>query len=99
MRPIHDRLIVKRDAPRLQTEGGVYIPTAGQDSPAVGVVIAAGTGRLLKNGVLHPLIVKVGDRVLFSQHAGSDVSIQGEDYLVLRENEVLATIYEGEKDE
>jgi len=94
MRPINDRVIVKRDQPRMQSEGGVYIPSNGQDKPAAGVVLAAGSGRVLKSGIKHPLIVKKGDRVLFSQYAGTDVNIDGEELLVLRESEVLAIVYE-----
>ncbi len=93
MRPIHDRVVIRRDQPKMQTAGGLYIPDKGQEKPAMGTVIAAGTGRILKSGIKHPLIVKEGDRVLFSQYAGTDVNLDGEELLVLRENEILAVIY------
>ena len=93
MKPIHDRVIVKRDQPRMQTAGGIYIPSNGQEKPAAGIVIAAGTGRILKSGIKHPLIVQEGDRVLFSQYAGTDVNLDGEEFLVLRESEILAIVY------
>jgi chaperonin GroES len=93
MRPIHDRVIIRRDQPKMQTAGGLYIPEKGQEKPAIGIVIAAGTGRILKSGIKHPLLVKEGDKVLFSQYAGTDVTIRGEELLVLREDEILAIIY------
>src|SRR5512137_1332249 len=92
IRPLHDRIIVKRTEEEEKTKGGIIIPDTAKEKPAEGKVIAAGEGRVKKDGTKIPLEVKVGDRVLFSKYAGSEVKIDGEEHLMMREDDILAVI-------
>jgi chaperonin GroES len=92
IRPLHDRIIVKRTEEEEKTKGGIIIPDTAKEKPAEGKVIAAGEGRVKKDGTKIPLEVKVGDRVLFSKYAGTEVKIDGEENLMMREDDILAVI-------
>lgn len=92
IRPLHDRLIVKRLEEEEKTKGGIIIPDSAKEKPIEGKVIAVGEGKLNKNGKKIPLDVKKGDRILFARYAGTEVKIDGEEHLMMREDEVLAII-------
>jgi len=92
IRPLHDRLIVKRTEEQQKTKGGLYIPDTAKEKPVEGTVIAAGTGKILEDGTVRKLDVKKGDRVLFGKYSGTEVKIEGEDHLILREEDVLGII-------
>ena len=92
IRPLHDRLIVKRLEEEEKTKGGIIIPDSAKEKPIEGKVIAVGEGKLNKHGKKIPLGVKKGDRILFARYAGTEVKIDGEEYLMMREDEVLAII-------
>jgi len=92
IRPLHDRLIVKRLEEEEKTKGGIIIPDSAKEKPIEGKVIAVGEGKSNKNGKKIPLDVKKGDRVLFARYAGTEVKIDGEEHLMMREDEVLAII-------
>ena len=92
VRPLHDRLIVKRLEEEEKTKGGIIIPDTAKEKPIEGKVIAAGTGRLNKDGKKMPMEVKTGDRVLFAKYAGTEVKMDGEEYLMMKEDDVLAVI-------
>ncbi|MBF0139368.1 MAG: co-chaperone GroES [Magnetococcales bacterium] len=91
-RPLHDRLLVKRVEEERKTSGGIIIPDTATEKPIQGEVIAAGTGAIDNDGKVRPMDVKVGDRVLFGKYGGSEVKIDGEDYLILRESDVLGIV-------
>lgn len=92
IRPLHDRLIVKRLEEEEKTKGGIIIPDSAKEKPIEGKVIAVGAGRINKDGVKIPLELKKGDRVLFAKYAGTEVKIDGEEYLMMREDEIFAVI-------
>ncbi len=92
IRPLHDRVLVRRLEEEEQKVGGIIIPDTAKEKPQQGEVIGVGNGKLLENGERVPLDVKVGDRVLFGKYAGADVKIDGEEYLILREDEILAVL-------
>ncbi len=92
IRPLHDRLIVKRTEEQQKTKGGLYIPDTAKEKPIEGTVIAAGTGKILEDGTVRKLEVKKGDRVLFGKYSGTEVKIEGEEHLILREEDVLGII-------
>lgn len=92
IRPLHDRLIVKRLEEEEKTKGGIIIPDTAKEKPIEGKVIAVGEGRLKKDGTKIPMEVKKGDRVLFARYAGTEVKIDGEEHLMMREDEILAVI-------
>lgn len=92
IRPLHDRLIVKRLEEEEKTKGGIIIPDTAKEKPIEGKVIAVGEGRVKKDGTKIPMEVKKGDRVLFARYAGTEVKIDGEEHLMMREDEVLAII-------
>ena len=89
VRPLHDRLIVDRLSEGEQKIGGIIIPDTAKEKPQKGEVIAVGLGKVNENGKRQPMDVKPGDRVLFGKYSGSDVLIDGEDYLIMREDEIL----------
>jgi chaperonin GroES len=97
LRPLHDRIIIKRIEEEEQVRGGIIIPDTAKEKPQQGEVIAVGQGRLLENGNRVPLDVKVGDVVLFGKYAGSEVKLDDEDYLILREDEILAVLQKSKK--
>ena len=90
MRPLHDRVIVKRIDEEEKTSGGIIIPDTAKEKPQQGKVIAVGKGRLLESGKVNPMAVKKGDRVLFGKYAGTDIKIDGEEHLIMREDDILA---------
>ncbi len=92
IRPLHDRVIVKRLDEKEQTKGGIIIPDTAKEKPIEGKVIAAGNGKILEDGAVRPLDVKVGDKVLFGKYSGTEVKIEGEEHLIMREDEILAVI-------
>jgi chaperonin GroES len=91
-RPLHDRLIVRRLEEGEQKSGGIIIPDTAKEKPQRGTVIAAGSGRLQKDGKRIPLDVKAGDMILFGKFTSQEVKLDGEEYLIMREDEVLAVI-------
>ena len=91
IQPLYDRIVVKRKEARTQTESGLHLP-GKEDEPQEGEVLAAGDGRWLESGVLANTIVKAGDRVLFGRYAGVNVDVDGEELLILREDDVLGIV-------
>ena len=92
VRPLHDRLLVRRIEEKERARGGIIIPDTAKEKPQRGEVLAAGNGKILENGKTLPLDVKVGDTILFGKYSGTEVKIDGEDVLILREEEVLAVL-------
>ena len=92
IRPLHDRLIVRRLDEGEQKVGGIIIPDSAKEKPQQGEVIAAGVGALNKDGKRVPLDVKAGDRILFGKYTSQEVKLNGEEYLIMREDEVLAVV-------
>lgn len=92
IRPLHDRILVRREEEETKSAGGIVLPGSAAEKPSRGEVIAAGKGAITENGSVRPLDVKVGDKVIFGQYAGSTVKIDGEELLILSEKEVLAVI-------
>lgn len=92
VRPLHDRLLVKRVKEEEKTKGGIIIPDSAKEKPAEGKVVATGSGRRTEDGKLIALDVKSGDRILFNKYAGTDIKIEGEEYLIMREEDVLGII-------
>ncbi|MCS7079113.1 MAG: co-chaperone GroES [Chloracidobacterium sp.] len=92
IRPLYDRVIVKRVAETEQVRGGIIIPDTAKEKPQEGEVIAVGNGKLRDDGSRTPLDVQVGDRVLFGKYSGSEVKIDGEEFLIMREDEILGII-------
>jgi len=91
-RPLHDRLLVKRLEEEEKTKGGIIIPDSAKEKPMEGEIIAVGKGKKLDDGKVSALDVKVGDKVLFSKYAGTDIKMDGEDYLIMREDDILGII-------
>ena len=92
VRPLHDRVLVQRLDMEETTKGGIIIPDTAQEKPQEGKVVAVGAGRILEDGKKKPLEVKKGDKVLFSKYGGTEINIEGEDYLILREEDILAIV-------
>lgn len=92
IRPLQDRILIKRLAGEEKTASGIIIPDNAKEKPMEGQVIAVGAGKKLENGTLHKPDVKVGDKVLFSKYAGSEVKIDGHEHLILREDDLLGVI-------
>lgn len=92
IRPLHDRIIVKRLEEEQKTKGGIIIPDSAKEKPLEGAVIAVGNGRILENGSVRGMDVKKGDKILFGKYAGTEIKIEGEEHLILREDDVLAVI-------
>ena len=92
IRPLHDRVIVKRLDGEDRTEGGLYIPDTAKEKPVQGKVIAVGAGKRDKSGNLAELDVKEGDRVLFSKYSGTEIKLEGDEHLILREDDILAVV-------
>jgi chaperonin GroES len=92
VRPLHDRLLVRRIDEKETAKGGIIIPDTAKEKPQQGKVLAVGNGRILENGKKVALDVKVGDKILFGKYTGSDIKIDGEEVLILREDEVLAVL-------
>jgi chaperonin GroES len=92
IRPLHDRIVVRRVEEQEQVRGGIIIPDTAKEKPQQGEVVAAGNGKTLENGTRIPLDVKVGDRILFGKYSGTEVKIEDEEYLIMREDEILAVV-------
>src|SRR6185369_17669947 len=92
VRPLHDRLLVRRIEEKETVKGGIIIPDTAKEKPQEGEVLAVGNGKVLENGTKIPLDVKVGDKILFGKYSGTDIKIDGEEVLILREDEVLAIV-------
>jgi chaperonin GroES len=92
IRPLHDRIIVKQLDEESKTAGGIIIPDSAKEKPHQGKVMAVGKGKLLEDGSIRPLDLKVGDKVLFEKFAGSSVKIGGDEYMIMREEEILAIL-------
>src|SRR5258707_11501217 len=90
IRPLQDRIVVKRSESDSKTKGGIIIPDTAKEKPIEGRVVAVGNGKVLKDGKVRPLEVKVGDVVLFGKYTGTEVKIDGEEHVLLREDDVLA---------
>jgi chaperonin GroES len=92
IRPLYDRIVVKRIEQKEQMQGGLYIPDSAKEKPQEGEVAAVGKGKRLEDGKVVPLDVQVGDRILFGKYSGSDIKLDGEEYMIMREDEVLGIL-------
>ena len=92
VKPLHDRVIVKRIEEEETTKGGIIIPDTAKEKPIEGKVVAVGRGKLLENGKKLSLEVKKGDKVLFGKYAGTDIQIKGEEHLIMREDDIIAIV-------
>lgn len=92
IRPLHDRIVVRRTEEEQKTAGGILLPGSAQEKPQQGMVIAVGNGQIRENGDVRALDVKVGDRVLFGQYAGQTVKVDGEELLIMKESDVLGVL-------
>jgi chaperonin GroES len=97
VRPLHDRVLIKRIEEKETVKGGIIIPDSAKEKPQEGLVVAVGNGKILDNGTKVSLDVKEGDHILFGKYSGSDIKIEGEEYLILREDEVLGILAESAK--
>lgn len=92
IRPLHDRVIVKRVAEETTTAGGIVLPGSAAEKPSEGEIMAVGNGKQLDNGEIRALDVKVGDKVLFGKYSGTEVKVDGEDLIVMREDDIMAIL-------
>ena len=92
IRPLHDRIIVERLEEETKTAGGIIIPDTAKEKPQQGKVIAVGKGKKTEDGKVLPLDVKVGDKILFGKYAGTEIKIEGKEYLMMREDDILGVI-------
>ncbi len=92
LQPLGDRIVVKALEPEEKTKSGLVLPDTAKEKPQEGKVLAVGAGKLLDDGAIKPLEVKSGDKVLYGKYAGTEVSLEGQDYLILREDDVLAVV-------
>jgi chaperonin GroES len=92
IRPLHDRVIVKRLESETKTAGGIVIPDSAAEKPVQGKVVAVGKGKILEDGQVRPLDVKVGDKILFGKYSGTEVKVDGDELVVMREEDVMAVI-------
>jgi len=90
IRPLHDRAVIRRTEEQRTSPGGIVIPDSATEKPIRGEVVAVGKGKILENGDIRPMDINVGDRVLFGKYAGTEVKINGEDLLVMREDDIMA---------
>jgi chaperonin GroES len=96
IRPLHDRVVVKRiEENETTTAGGLYIPDSAKEKPQQGEVVAVGNGKRDESGKVNPLDVQVGDRILFGKYSGSDIKLDGNEYLIMREDEILGVLTNG----
>ena len=94
LRPLHDRVVIRRTEEERKSPGGIVIPDTATEKPIRGEVIAVGKGKILENGEIRPLDVKKGDKILMGKYSGTEVKIDGNDYLIMSESEVLAIVGE-----
>ena len=92
IRPLHDRVIVRRLEEERKSAGGIVIPDTAKEKPVQGEVIAVGTGKIMEDGKVRPLDVKVGDKILFGKYSGTEVKLDGQELLVMREEDIMAVL-------
>jgi chaperonin GroES len=92
IKPLHDRVLIKRSESEAKSAGGIIIPDSAQEKTQMGSVVAVGDGKVLADGTVRTLKVKAGDRVIFGKYAGSEFSFEGQDYLILKEEELLGIV-------
>lgn len=92
VRPLHDRVLVKRSSEEEKSKGGIIIPDTAKEKPIQGEIIACGQGRVMEDGKVLPLDVKKGDKVLFGKYAGTEIKIEGDEFLMMREEDILGVI-------
>src|SRR5271168_189103 len=92
IRPLHDRVIVKREEEERKSPGGIVIPDTATEKPIFGKVVAVGKGKILENGEIRPLDLKVGDKILFGKYSGTEVKMDGDELVVMREEDVMAVV-------
>ncbi len=92
LRPLHDRVIIKRMEEERMSAGGIVIPDSAAEKPIRGEVVAAGAGKILEDGKVRPMDIKVGNKVLFGKYSGTEVKVEGEELLVMREEDIVAVI-------
>ena len=92
IRPLHDRVVIRRVEEETKTAGGILLPGSAAEKPSQGEVLAVGNGQINENGVVRALDIKVGDKVLFGQYAGSTVKVDGEELLIMKESDIFAVI-------
>ena len=92
IRPLHDRVMVKREDEERKSPGGIVIPDTAAEKPIRGKIVAVGKGKILENGSVRPLDLKVGDKILFGKYGGTEVKVDGDELLVMREEDVMAVI-------
>lgn len=90
--PLYDRVIVKSQAPEEVTKGGIIIPDTAKEKPMQGTIVATGNGKLTEDGKITPLQVKVGDNVIYGKYSGTEITIEGEEYLMMRETDIFAIV-------
>ncbi|WAR44234.1 co-chaperone GroES [Methylomonas rapida] len=92
IRPLHDRVVVKRVEEETKTAGGIVLPGSAAEKPSEGEVLAVGEGKALDNGQVRPMAVKVGDKVLFGKYSGTEVKVDGEQYIIMREDDIMGIL-------
>ena len=92
IRPLHDRVMVRRNEEETTSAGGIILTESAKEKPSQGEIVAAGNGKILEHGGVRPLDIKVGDSVLFGKYAGTEVKVDGEDLLVMREEDIVAVV-------
>jgi chaperonin GroES len=92
VRPLYDRILVKRVDEETRSRGGLFLPETAKEKPSEGLVLAVGQGRLSDKGEVKPLVVKVGDRIVFGRYSGTEIKVEGEDRLVMREDEIFGIV-------
>jgi chaperonin GroES len=92
IRPLHDRVVVKREEEERKSAGGILIPDTAAEKPTFGKVVAVGKGKILENGDVRPVDLKVGDRILFGKYSGTEVKMDGDELVVMREEDIMAVI-------
>jgi chaperonin GroES len=97
IRPLHDRIVVKRIEQSEQVQAGLYIPDSAKEKPQEGEVVAVGRGKRLEDGKVVPLDVQAGDRILFGKYSGSEIKVDGEEFLIMREDDALGVIEDASK--
>ena len=93
IKPLGDRIVVKQLEAQEKTKSGIVLPDSAKEKPQEAKVVAVGTGRLLDDGEIKPLEIKTGDRILYGKYSGSEVTVDGQDYLILREEDILAIVH------
>lgn len=92
VKPLHDRVLVKPAAAEEKTKSGIFIPDTAKEKPMQGEIVAVGNGKVAEDGKVTPLQLKVGDKVLYGKYAGTEISFEGEEYLIMRESDIFAII-------